>query len=45
MYVLLNNLNICFNCNFHLEGIKRYVLNNEFDFNFLSWICNAYIYI
>ncbi len=43
--VLLNNMNPSFNCNFHLKGIKRNVLNNEIDFNFLSWISNAYIYV
>jgi G:T-mismatch repair DNA endonuclease (very short patch repair protein) len=42
--ILLNNLNPCLNCNFHLKGIKKNVLNNASDFNFLSWIGNAYIY-
>jgi len=31
-------------CNFHLKIIKRNVLNNAIDLNFLSWISNAYIY-
>ncbi len=44
-WVLLNNLSPCVNCNFHLKGIKRNVLNNAIDFNFLSWISNAYIYV
>jgi len=34
-----------FNCNFHFKGIKRNVLNNVINFNFLSWISNAYIYV
>jgi hypothetical protein len=37
-WVLSNNLSPCLNCNFHLKGIKRNVLNNAIDFNFLSWI-------
>ncbi len=43
--VLLNNLNPCLNYNFHFKGIKKNVLNNAIDFNFLSWISNAYVYV
>ncbi len=43
--VLLNNLNPCLNCNFHLKRIKMNVLKNAIDFKFLSWISNAYIYV
>ncbi len=38
-------LSPCLNYTFHRKGIKRNVLNNAIDFNFLSWISNAYIYI
>jgi hypothetical protein len=44
-WVILNNLNPCLNYNFHFKGIKMNVLNNAIDFNFLSWISNAYIYV
>ncbi len=43
--VLLNDLNHCFNCISHLKGIKRNVLNNAINFNFLSWINKACIYV
>jgi hypothetical protein len=33
------------NFNFHLKGIKMNVLNNAIDFNFFSWLNNAYIYV
>ncbi len=42
--MLLSKLSPCFNCNLHIKGIKRNVLNNAIDFNFLSWISSAYIY-
>jgi hypothetical protein len=46
MYIiLLNTLNPCLNYKFHFKGIKKNVLNNAIDFNFLSWISNAYIYV
>jgi hypothetical protein len=44
-WVLLNNLSHCLNSNFHLEGIKKNVLNNAIRFNFLLWISNAYFYV
>jgi hypothetical protein len=44
-----SNINVlltpCFNSNFHFKGIKRDALNNAIDFNVVSWINNAYIYI
>jgi hypothetical protein len=43
--ILLRNLNPCLNYNFHFNGIKWNILNNEIDFNLLSWISNAYIYV
>ncbi len=43
--VFLSNFSPCFNYNFHLKGIKRNILYNAIDFNFLSWINNAYIYV
>ncbi len=34
-----------FNYNLHFKRIKRIALNNVIDFNFLSCISNAYLYI
>jgi hypothetical protein len=44
--VFLNNLNdLCLNNNFHYKGIKKKILNSAIDFNFLSWMTNAYTYV
>ncbi len=40
-----SNLNSCHNYNFHFKIIKRNALSNAIDFNFFSWMKNAYIYV
>jgi len=42
MNVLLNPY---FNYNFHSKEIEMNALNSAIDFNLLSWINNAYIYV